>query len=349
MNRAFLIVSRSSNNTHDRTTPYRQLRQYQSQSPAQYKPRILITGASGQIGTELGAILRQRFGKENVILSDVKKNLDDKHAGPFRYVDVIDKPSIETVVSEENIDTLIHLSSVLSANGEKNVPFAIDLNIRGIENVLNAAVKFDLKVFAPSSIAAFGPTTPLEMTPDMTVMRPQTIYGVSKVYVELLGEYYHKRFGVDFRSLRYPGVISYKAPPGGGTTDYAIDIFYHAIQGKKYTCFLDKDVKLPMMYMEDCLKASADLLFADSADLKQRTYNVTAVSFTPEEIAAEIKKHYPDFEIEYAPDFRNDIALSWPRALDDSRARNDWNWKHEYGLEEMTSDMIKNLKIKLGY
>jgi len=243
---------------------------------------------------------------------------------------------------------LIHLSSILSASGEKDLSWAIDLNIRGIENILEVAKKFNLRLYAPSSIAAFGPTTPKVLTPDITSMRPTTIYGISKVYLELLGEYYHYKFGVDFRSLRYPGVISSEALPGGGTTDYAIDIFYNALTKKKYTCFLEKGARLPMMYMPDCLKATIDFIEADDDHLKLRTYNVGAVSFTPEEIANEIKLHIPDFVMNYEPDFRNNIAKSWPESLDDSNARNDWKWKHKYGLKEMTKDMLEKIGAKIN-
>jgi len=241
----------------------------------------------------------------------------------------------------------VHLSSVLSATGERNVDAAIELNMRGIENVLNVARKYDLRVYAPSSIAAFGPSTPLDNTPDFTIMRPTTIYGVSKVYLELLGEYYFHKFGVDFRSIRYPGIISHASPPGGGTTDYAVDIFYHAIQGKPFKCFLAKDTRLPMMYMPDCLKGTFDFICADRSKLTQSTYNINAVSFTPEEIYNELKKHFPKFEIEYVPDFRNGIALSWPRSLEDSQAKKDWNWSPQYDLALMTKDMIEKLKVKL--
>jgi len=227
---------------------------------------------------------------------------------------------------------------------KKNVQLAMQVNLLGLQNVLETARKYELKVFAPSTIAAFGPTTPRNNTPDITIMRPTTIYGITKVYLELLGEYYFNKFGVDFRSLRYPGVISSEAPPGGGTTDYAVEIFHEAIKNKSYTSFLKNDTVLPMMFMPDCLKSTLQLLEAPSEKLTQRTYNVTAVSFSPEELANEIKKHIPDFKITYKPDFRQKIADSWPKSLDDSIARADWAWNHEYDLKKMTSEMLKNIK-----
>jgi len=310
-------------------------------------PRILITGALGQIGTELTALLRDKYGAENVIASDVRK-ADGKlmDQGPFKFVDVTSYQSISQVVVEEHITWIIHLSSVLSAVGERNLKKAIDLNVRGIEHAMEVARENNLRIYAPSSIAAFGPSTPQVMTPDEVIMRPTTIYGVSKVYLELLGEYYQKKFGVDFRSIRYPGILSAETLPGGGTTDYAIDIFYKAVKGEKYTCFLAKDVALPMMYMPDCLRATVQLLEAPVEKLKSRTYNLAAISFTPEEIAKEIKRQLPKnstFDVAYEPDFRNNIALSWPRSLDDSGARKDWGWKHQYGLEEMTRDMLTKI------
>jgi len=247
---------------------------------------------------------------------------------------------------EEHVTWLIHLSSVLSAVGERNLKKAMELNIRGIEHALEVAYKNELRIYAPSSIAAFGPSTPQVDTPDEVIMRPTTIYGVSKVYLELLGEYYHKKFGVDFRSIRYPGILSAETMPGGGTTDYAIDIFYKAVKGEKYTCFLAKDVALPMMYMPDCLKGTVQLLEAENEKLKSRTYNLAAISFTPEQIANEIKSQLPKgntFDVTYEPDFRNNIALSWPRSLSDKNARRDWGWKHQFGLKEMTKDMLTKI------
>lgn len=311
-------------------------------------PKILITGAFGQIGTELSRQLRSIYGVENVISSDVKKSTPEiRNLGPYRYIDVTNIKHLEEIVAEEGVNWIIHLSSILSAVGEQNVNRAIDINIRGIENVLEVSRMYELRVFSPSSIAAFGPSTPRDNTPNIVPMRPSTIYGVSKVYLELLGEYYNTRFGVDFRSLRYPGIISSEVLPGGGTTDYAIDIFYKALTNQTYECFLQKDAELPMMYMPDCLDATLQIIQADPSLLKQRTYNVTACSFTPEQLAEEIRKHIPDFKIVYQPDFRNEIAKSWPKSLDDSDARKDWKWNHEYGIEEMTKDMLSKIGKKV--
>jgi len=311
-------------------------------------PKILITGAFGQIGTELTTNLREKYGVNNVIAADIKKSTPEiRKLGPYQYIDITNQKLIEKVVAEEGITWMVHLSSILSASGEKNINWAIELNIRGIEIVMEVCRKYDLRLYAPSSIAAFGPLSPKVNTPDITNMRPTTIYGISKVYLELLGEYYHRKYGVDFRSLRYPGILSSEALPGGGTTDYAIDIFYKALTKKQYTCFLDKHSRLPMMYMPDCLNATINFLETDQENLKLRTYNVAACSFTPEEIANEIKKYIPDFVINYAPDFRNDIAKSWPESLDDSNARKDWSWKHTYGLSEMTKDMLEKIGEKI--
>eukprot|EP01125_Pyxidicula_operculata_P016766 TRINITY_DN5799_c0_g1_i1.p1 TRINITY_DN5799_c0_g1~~TRINITY_DN5799_c0_g1_i1.p1 ORF type:complete len:334 (-),score=84.46 TRINITY_DN5799_c0_g1_i1:58-1059(-) len=322
----------------------RSLKSKRCYSTSNKNPRILMTGSLGQIGTELSALLRKQYGSNNVIVTDVKKAPEHIiEQGPYRYLDVTDKKSISKMVVDERIDWVLHLSSILSATGERNMELAMKINIDGIQNVLEVAKDHQLRVYAPSSIAAFGGGTPLENTPDIVPMRPGTIYGVSKVYLELLGEYYHKKFGVDFRSLRYPGIISSETLPGGGTTDYAVDIYIQALQKKKYTCYIQENCALPMMYMPDCLDATIKFIQADNANLTQRTYNVAAISFNPAQVAAEIKKHIPSFEIDYKIDFRNDIAWSWPRALNDSTARRDWNWNHKYGLEEMTKDMLEKL------
>jgi len=244
---------------------------------------------------------------------------------------------------------VIHLSSILSASGEKDPQRAIELNVNGIQNILEVARKHGLKVYSPSSIAAFGTTTPRVQTPDITIQRPNTIYGVSKVYLELLGCYYQEKYGVDFRSLRYPGVISSETLPGGGTTDYSVEIFYEALKHGKYTCFLEKDTELPMMYMPDCLKATQTLLEANPKSLTQRVYNVTAFTLTPHILAQQIKKYMPNFVIEYRPDFRQNIANSWPKSLNDSLARKDWGWSPDYDLDAMTIDMLLKLRDKLKY
>ena len=249
------------------------------------------------------------------------------------------------VVLENRIDSVVHLASLLSAVGEQNPQLAMKLNTRGIENVLELARQSKLKVFAPSTIAVFGPTSP-KHAPDETVMRPTTIYGVTKVYLELLGEYYVKKYGVDFRSVRYPGIISNLAMPGGGTTDYAVEIYHQAILQGKYTCFLKPDTKMPMMYMPDCIEAVVQLMEAPAQKLSQRVYNVTGFSFTPEEVAASIAKRMPNFETSYQPDYRQSIADTWPRSLDDSIARRDWGWNPKFDLERMTDDMLTTLKKK---
>jgi nucleoside-diphosphate-sugar epimerase len=247
-----------------------------------------------------------------------------------------------------DIDIVLHNASLLSATGEKNPQLAYRTNIEGSYNVLEAVriLRLD-QVMIPSSIAAFGPSTPKDNTPNDVIMRPTTAYGVSKVFIELWGEYYTKRYDLDFRSLRYPGIISAESLPGGGTTDYAVEIFYEALKNKKYTCFLAKDAMLPMMYMPDCIKSTIDLIEADANRLIHRSFNVTAMSFTPEDIANEIKKHIPDFEISYEPDFRQQIAESWPRSIDDSAAREEWGWKPEYDLAAMTEDMLDKLSKKI--
>lgn len=312
--------------------------------------RVLVTGSCGQIGTELVGELVNRYGKENIVATDIKKppqkfkELDIN----FHFLDVLDENKLRSLITEYDIDVIIHNASILSAMGERNPQLAYHVNIEGFHTVLNAAHKQGVqKVFAPSSIAAFGPSTPKDNTPNEVITRPTTIYGISKVFVELYGEYYFNKFGLDFRSLRYPGIISAETLPGGGTTDYAVEIFYKALENKQYTCFLKEDAMLPMMYMPDCIKSTIQLIEADSDKLRYRTYNVTAMSFTPQELAEEIKKHIPEFEIEYKPDFRQQIAESWPRSVDDSAAREDWSWTPDFDLERMTKDMLEKLSKKL--
>ncbi len=311
--------------------------------------RFLVTGSYGQIGTELVGAMRKKYGGDNVIATGRKKPpkilLKD---GPYMHLDILDANQLHSMIVDNDIDIIIHNASVLSGIGEKNPQLAYRTNVEGSYNVLEAAriLKLD-QVMIPSSIAAFGPSTPRENTPNDVIMRPTSAYGVTKVFIELWGEYYSKRFGVDFRSLRYPGIISAEALPGGGTTDYAVEIFYEALKNKKYTSFLDKGTYLPMMYMDDCIKCTIDLIEADESKLKHRSFNITAMSFAPEEIAAEIKKHIPEFEISYEPDFRQEIAESWPASIDDSAAREEWGWKPDYDLAAMTKDMLEKLSKKL--
>jgi nucleoside-diphosphate-sugar epimerase len=271
-----------------------------------------------------------------------------KDTGPCEKVDVTDKESIEKVVDEYEIDTLYHMAAILSAGGEKNPWLAWDVNMNGTYNVLEVARERSMgRVFIPSSIAAFGPETPRENTPQETILKPRTMYGLTKVAGELLCNYYFEKFGLDVRGVRYPGIISYKTPPGGGTTDYAVEIFYEALKHKKYTCFLSEDSTLPMMYMPDCIKATVDLMDADLSKLKHHTdFNLAAISFSPKELVEEIKKHIPELAVSYEPDSRQAIADSWPKTIDDSAAREEWGWKPSYDLAAMTEDMLKNLRIR---
>ena len=311
--------------------------------------RILVTGASGQIGSELTPKLRERCGTENVVASDVREpsgTLNEK--GPFENIDVTEKEGLERVVREHDIDTIFHLAAILSATGERNPHLAWRVNIVGLHNVLEVARELRLRVFHPSSIAAFGPETPNVLTPQDTILRPKTIYGVTKVTGELLGDYYFNKYGVDVRGIRFPGVISNVAPPGGGTTDYAVEIFYEAIKRGRYTCFVKEETVLPMIYMPDCIKATMDLMDADLSRLKHHTdYNVAGVSFSAGELANEIRKHIPDFRVEYNPDYRQEIADGWPHSIDDSVAREEWDWKAKYDLKSMTSDMLDCLSVRL--
>ena len=313
---------------------------------------VLVTGSTGQIGSELTIELRERYGKDNVIAAGHKRAPSQKllRSGPYVIVDTSDKKQLNDVVRKYEIHTICHLASILSAAGEQNPQLAWDVNMGGLYNVLEIAREQQLEqVFWPSSIAVFGPGTPREHTPQNTVLIPRTIYGVSKVAGELLCNYYFERYGVDVRSLRYPGIISSETPPGGGTTDYAVEIFYEAIKSKRYTCFLREDTVLPMMYMPDCIKATIDLMEAEPNRIKCRTcYNLTAISFSAGQLVAEIRKHVPEFTCDYEPDFRQKIADSWPMSIDDSVAREDWGWKPNYDLATMTKDMFEKLSRRLG-
>lgn len=311
------------------------------------KKRILILGASGQIGTELSRRLRKQYGKEKVITSDIRE--DDNSMtleGPFEILDATDYKAIENVVINYEITDVYLMAAMLSAKAEKFPMRAWDLNMNSLFNVLNLAKEGKIfKVFWPSSIAVFGQTTPPLNTPQKTIMEPSSAYGISKQAGERWCEYYHRRYGVDVRSIRYPGLISYRTPPGGGTTDYAVDIFHKAIKHKKYICFLKEDTTLPMMFIDDAIEATLKLMQAPKDSIKIRSsYNLAAMSFNPKEIADSIKKHIPDFEISYKPDFRQGIAETWPQTIDDSDARKDWGWEHKYSLEDMTKDMLENLK-----
>ncbi|MDH5364077.1 MAG: L-threonine 3-dehydrogenase [Dehalococcoidia bacterium] len=313
--------------------------------------RFLVTGACGQIGSELTLALRERYGNDNVIATGHKTKPGEEllNSGPFQFIDCTDINTIKEVVKKYNIDTIYHLAALLSAVAEAKPQLAWDVNINGLYNVLEVAREYKCAVFTPSSIGVFGPTTPKDNTPQETILRPNTMYGVTKVSGELLCDYYYKKFGVDTRGVRWPGIISYVTLPGGGTTDYAVEIYYEAIKHGRYTCFLRSGTYLPMMYMPDALKAAIDIMEADPSKLKYRNaFNVTATSFAPEDIANEIKKYIPNFVMEYDVDpVRQAIADSWPNSINDSAAREEWRWKHEYDLVAMTKDMLEKLSGKL--
>ncbi|MDD8027258.1 MAG: L-threonine 3-dehydrogenase [Acidobacteriota bacterium] len=312
--------------------------------------RILVTGASGQIGTELLKVLRHKHGGANVLATDIQPlaNAEIRESGPFETLNVTQAARLDELIAKYRIDTVYHLAAILSASGEKNPQLAWDVNINGTYNVLEAARRLGLlRVYIPSSIAAFGPETPRDRTPQETVLRPKTMYGLTKVAGELLADYYVAHFGVDVRGSRFPGIISHETLPGGGTTDYAVAIFYEAVKNGRYTCFLGPDSCLPMMYMPDCLKSVLDLMEADFGRLKHHAdFNLAAMSFTPAELAAEIRRHLPGFQIDYQPDFRQAIADSWPRSIDDSAARKEWGWTPDYDLAGMAKDMLAVLSAR---
>jgi nucleoside-diphosphate-sugar epimerase len=310
------------------------------------KEKILVIGASGQIGVELTLALRKMYGNANVVASDLREENELlKGTGPYVSLDVMNKEMLHVQVIRQNITQIYLLAAILSATGEKNPNLAWSLNMQSLLNVLDIAREEKLhKVYWPSSIAVFGPTSPKKNCPQQTIIEPTTVYGISKYAGEFWCNYYFNRYGVDVRSLRYPGLISYKSAPGGGTTDYAVEIFYEASENKKYKCFLSEDTYLPMMYMPDAIKATIELMEAPAEKISIRhSYNIAGMSFSPKEIAAAIQKHIPDFSITYKEDYRQAIANSWPQSIDDSVARNDWGWQEDYNLEKMTKEMFDNI------
>ncbi|MCD6160837.1 MAG: NAD-dependent epimerase/dehydratase family protein [candidate division Zixibacteria bacterium] len=310
--------------------------------------KILVTGAVGQIGSELTMELRRKYGAENVIAAGRKTQPSDelKNSGPFHFIDVSDINSVEEIVKKYDIDTVYHMAAILSAVGEKHPQLCWDVNMNGTISILELGLKYEMaRIIIPSSIAVWGAGVPLDNTPQESILKPSTMYGVTKVCGELLCDYYVKRFGLDIRGLRYPGIISYETLPGGGTTDYAVAIYYEAVDKGKYTCFVSEDTRLPMMYMPDAINGTIQLAEADFNKLKHHSdFNHAAMSFSVAELAASIKKYIPGFEVTYEPDYRQEIADSWPNSIDDSAARKEWGWKPEYNLDAMTQDMLKHLK-----
>ena len=312
--------------------------------------KILIIGACGQIGTELSLKLREIHGNDAVVAADIRKGSEElMQSGPFELADATDAARIEALVEQYNIKEVYLMAAMLSATAEKAPMKAWNLNMDSLFHILNLAKDKKIeKVFWPSSIAVFGPSTPKDQTPQTTVMEPSTVYGISKQTGERWCEYFYNKFGVDVRSIRYPGIISYKTLPGGGTTDYAIEIFHEAIKNGSYTSFLSKDTSLPMMFMDDAIKATVDIMEARPEEIKLRSsYNLAAMSFTPEMLAEEIRKHIPEFEISYEPDFRQKIADSWPSSIDDSSAREDWGWEHNFDIAKLTTEMLEGIKEQL--
>jgi nucleoside-diphosphate-sugar epimerase len=312
---------------------------------------VLVTGANGQIGSELVDALRDRHGTQQVVGLDLQPPSPTANGraveAPFEVLDVRDREGLADVVAAHDVDVVYHLASLLSATGEQHPDRAWDVNMGGLKNVLDLAQTHDLQVFWPSSIAVFGPSTPKVDTPQNTVLDPATMYGVTKRSGELLCQYYHRRYGLDVRSLRYPGLISYKTAPGGGTTDYAVDMYTRAAEGDDYTCFLERDARLPMMYMPDAVRATLTLMDTDEATLSVRdSYNISAFSFSPEELAASLRRHVPTFSCGYEPDERQQIADAWPASVDDTAARADWDWAPEYDLDAMTEDMLAHLRME---
>ncbi|QNF32099.1 NAD-dependent epimerase/dehydratase family protein [Adhaeribacter swui] len=312
------------------------------------KDKILVTGACGQLGSELTLELRKIYGEAQVIAADiaVPKQKELAESGPFEILDVLDRHHLADLAYKHEFTQIYHLAAVLSATGEKRPKFTWKVNMKGLENILDLTLEKGIqRVYWPSSIAVFGPGTPRQHTPQHTIMDPNTVYGISKLTGERFCEYYATRYNLDIRSLRYPGLIGYKALPGGGTTDYAVDIYHKALEDAPFECYLAENTYLPMMYMPDALKATLEVMHAPTENIKVRSsYNLTAMSFSPAEIAASIQKHIPDFKITYKPDYRQQIAASWPESIDDSAAQQDWNWRPSYDLARMTQDMLENLK-----
>lgn len=312
------------------------------------KETILITGANGQIGVVLAEALRQLHGRDAVITTDINGVVTEER-GPFEILDVLDAPRMSELIQQYKVTQIYHLAAILSARGEQNPKWAWEVNIGSLFNVLEVAKNHGLRVFYPSTIAVFGANTPKDLTPQETVTEPATVYGISKAAGENWCQYYFEKYGVDVRSVRFPGIIGYQSLPGGGTTDYAVEIFHRAVQGEDYSCFLGPETRLPMLYMDDAIRGMLDLMHADADKLTVRTsYNLAGVSFTPAEVASAIQSHLPDFKVSYAPDFRQKIAESWPRSIDDAIARRDWGWSPQYDLAAMTADMIQHLQIKLA-
>ena len=313
--------------------------------------KILVTGAMGQIGSELIPALREKFGNDNVVAVgyDKEPNKEATMAPPFEKVDARDKEALRKLIEKYQINTIYHLVGVLSAVGEKNPNLAWDVNMNSLKNILDLAVEYKIdRLFWPSSIAAFGPTTPLFETPQQTILEPTTMYGVTKVSGELMCQYYNLKYGLDVRSLRYPGIISWKTPPGGGTTDYAVAIYYDAVSKGSYNCFVKEDTVLPMMYMDDAVRATLELMEAPKEKINIRTaYNLTAISFSAKELAESVVKYIPDFKCTFTPDERQKIADSWPKTIDDSQAKSDWGWIPQFDLDKISIEMIKNLKNKI--
>lgn len=313
--------------------------------------RILIIGAGGQIGVELTLALRNVYGESNVIASDIREAHPLlKDSGPYAILNAMDAPATLELIKKEGVTQVYLLAALLSATGEKDPAKAWDINMRSLLQLLEMGVQEKLsKIYWPSSIAVFGPTTPRDNTPQATVVEPRTVYGISKYAGELWCQYYYQRWGLDVRSIRYPGLISWKSEPGGGTTDYAVEIYYEALKHAAYTCFLSENTYLPMMYMDDAIRGTIELMEAPADQIKTRmAYNLSAMSFSPKEVAAAIQKHIPDFKIEYQPDFRQQIADGWPKSIDDAVAREHWGWKHNFDLDSMTEAMLTHLKSKLG-